>query len=70
MTNEQHQRHSDLLASVDTALRITKHAVAIVDSGDVTNVTTATARIAIRNACDNLTIAAEELRKAQGVSNE
>jgi predicted phosphoribosyltransferase len=68
MTNEQQQRHSDLLASVDTVLRITKHAVSIVDSGDVTGVTTAKARIAIRNACDNLVVAAEELRKAQGVS--
>jgi anti-sigma regulatory factor (Ser/Thr protein kinase) len=67
MTNEQQQAFSLLRAQVLMSYAAADNARDILDSGAVTNVTTAKARIAIRNACDNLAIAAEELRKAQGV---
>jgi hypothetical protein len=64
VTAEQLQRLEDLATLVTMAIGDTAQACAIVDSGHVTGVTTAKARIAIRNAYDNLQVAAAEMRAA------
>jgi hypothetical protein len=67
MNEEQLHALLRLRVEVETAQEAAKVARYILDSGAVTNVTTSQARIAIRNAYVNLVLAAEELRKAQGV---